>query len=243
MNRFYCASTDVAGDTIIIRDISQLHHIRDVIKLKEGERVFVLTIKGNEFDCVISRITEASVVFAIKSRLKPRQKNILRLLVACAIPKHSKIDDIIDTLSQLGVSRIIPMLTERVIARPQQGKREQRVERWRKIALAASKQSQRNSVPIVDEITDVKDVIASSGDFCLKLLPTLPGERMRLKDVLACSRPPNVLVLIGPEGDFTPQEILQAQKERFIAVSFGDFVFRVETACAYIASVLQYTFE
>ncbi|HOU36457.1 MAG TPA: RsmE family RNA methyltransferase [Candidatus Omnitrophota bacterium] len=242
MNRFYCSSSDVSGDSIIIKDKGQVHHIRDVIRLKEGERVFVFDDKAHEFDCVIDRITLAQVVFAIRQRIQPKREGRPEITVACAIPRHSKIDDIIDTLTQIGVTRIIPMMTERVVVRLDRAKRAERRVRWLKIALAASKQSQRNTVPAVDEITNVTDVIKLSGDYDLKLIPTLPGDRTQLKDVLNSARPKHILVLIGPEGDFTPGETALAQKAGFVPVSFGDFVFRVETACVYIASVLNYAY-
>jgi 16S rRNA (uracil1498-N3)-methyltransferase len=245
MNRFYCSSADVSADSITIRDKEQVHHIKDVIRLKEGERVIVFDDHANEFDCVIGKITLTQVVFAVKNRVAadnaPNSRPVIT--IACAIPKHSKIDDIIDKLTQLGVDRVIPLMTERVIVRLDKEKKSNRLERWQKIALAASKQSQRNKVPVVDEVTDVKDLIASAQGFDLKLIPTLPGERKALKEVLFENKPGNILVLIGPEGDFTPKETSLALKAGFIPVTFGDFVFRVETAALFICSILNYEYS
>jgi 16S rRNA (uracil1498-N3)-methyltransferase len=245
MNRFYCSSSDVSADSITIRDKDQVHHIKNVIRLKEGERAVVFDDRANEFDCVIGKITLTEVVFAVKH--KEAAANALKskplVTIACAIPKHSKIDDIIDKLTQLGVDRIIPLMTERVIVRLDREKKSNRRERWQKIALAASKQSQRNKVPVVDEVTDVKDLIAAAQEFDLKLIPTLPGERESLKEVCADKNPKRIIVLIGPEGDFTPKEINLALKAGFIPVTFGDQVFRVETAALFIASILNYEYS
>jgi 16S rRNA (uracil1498-N3)-methyltransferase len=243
MNRFYCSSADVSIDTIIIRDKEQVHHIKDVIRLREGERALVFDDRANEFDCIIGKITLTQVVFAINKKISAGLSSRTMITIACAIPKHSKIDDIIDTLTQLGVDRIIPIMTERVIVRLDEDKKSTKRDRWQKIALSASKQSQRNTVPVVDEITQVKHLISNAQGYDLKLIPTLPGERASLKDTLNALRPKSVLVLIGPEGDFTPEEVAFAQKAGFIPVSFGDLVFRVETACLYIASVLNYEYK
>ncbi|MFA5099971.1 MAG: RsmE family RNA methyltransferase [Candidatus Omnitrophota bacterium] len=243
MNRFYCSSADVSGDTIIITDKSQVHHIKDVIRLKEGERAFVFDDKANEFDCVIGKISLTQVVFAINKKTNAVLSSRPMITIACAIPKHSKIDDIIDKLTQLGVDRIIPLMTERVIVRLDKEKKSARRGRWQKIALAASKQSQRNTVAVVDEVTEVMDLIAKAKEYDLKLIPTLPGERTSLKDILSGNKPKKILVLIGPEGDFTPEETAVAVKAGFTPVSFGDFVFRVETACLYIAGILNYEYK
>jgi len=243
MNRFYCSSADVSADSITIKDREQVHHIKDVIRLKEGERVFVFDDKANEFDCVIGRITLTQVVFAINKKISAAFSSRPSITIACAIPKHSKIDDIIDRLTQLGVDRIIPLMTERVIVRLDEDKKSAKRERWQKIAMAASKQSQRNTVAVVDDVTEVKALIANAQEYDLKLIPTLPGERTSLKDTLSESQPKKILVLIGPEGDFTSGEISFAKKAGFIPVSFGDFVFRVETACLYIASILNYEYK
>jgi 16S rRNA (uracil1498-N3)-methyltransferase len=243
MNRFYCAGADVSADSITIKDKEQVHHIKDVIKLREGERVFVFDDKANQFDCVVGRITLTQVVFAVNKKISAALSSRPVITIACAIPKHSKIDDMIDKLTQLGVDRIIPLMTERVIVRLDEEKKCSRRDRWQKIALSASKQSQRNTVPVVDEVTEVKDLIAAAKDFDIKLIPTLPGERRSLKDACAGQTPGSIIVLIGPEGDFTPTEVSLALKAGFIPVTFGDQVFRVETAALFIASILHYEYR
>jgi 16S rRNA (uracil1498-N3)-methyltransferase len=242
MNRFYCSSADVSGDSIIIRDKEQVHHIKDVIRLTEGEQAVVFDDRANEFDCRISRIDAAQVIFAIRNKKDAAVCSRPTITVACAIPKHSKIDDIIDRLTQLGVDRIVPLMTERVIVRMDKDKRSGRQQRWQKIALAASKQSQRNTVPIVDEVTDMPDLIAASNEFDLKMIPTLDGERKTLKQTLSKKNHKSIIVLIGPEGDFSPAEIGLAIRAGFVPVTFGGQVLRVETAALFVASILHYEY-
>ncbi len=240
MNRFYCSFLDVQRDKIIISDFGQLHHLKDVLRFKAGDTAVIFDNNGNEYFVVLEKISEKQAEFRVEEKKSGGNSDKTRIVIACAIPKKSKIDDIVDKLTQLGVDRIIPLITERVIVKIGQAKALQRQKRWEKIALSASKQSQRNSVPIVDAVTDFDELIRKVKEFDLKLIPNLIGERKTLKEVLAGKKPKSALVLIGPEGDFTPEETAAAIKAGFVPITFGDSVFRVETACLYIASVLNY---
>jgi 16S rRNA (uracil1498-N3)-methyltransferase len=161
------------------------------------------------------------------------------LTVACAVPKKCKIDDSIDKVTQLGVYRIIPLATERVIVKFEKNKEDSRLVRWRRIALSASQQSQRNSLPIVDPLTDIKVLLSNVRDFDLKLIPTLGGKRKDLSEVIVENKVKNILVLIGPEGDFTENEVSLAISSGCIPISLGDLVLRVDTAAIAVASFIK----
>ncbi len=149
-------------------------------------------------------------------------------------------DDIIDHLTQLGVARIIPMLTERVVVKLDEAGKETRLKRWQKIALNAAGQSQRNSLPSIDAVTDIADILSQSQDYDLKLIPHLTGEKKHIKDVIIGAAQKNVIVLIGPEGDFTPGEVEMALKAGFLPVSLGDTVLRVATAAVAVAGYIKF---
>jgi 16S rRNA (uracil1498-N3)-methyltransferase len=241
MHRFYCRFSDLQDKKIVISDFNQLHHLKNVLRFKTGDKAVVFDDRGNEYSVRLNNLSEKEAEFGIDGkRSQDSDLGKVRITIACAIPKKSKIDDIIDRLTQLGVDRIIPVLTERVIVKMDKEKEIQRKKRWEKIALSASKQSQRNTIAVVDQVTDFAELISLSEEFDLKLIPNLNGTRKTLKSVLSGVKAQNVLVLIGPEGDFTPQEIALATKSGFVPVTFGDLVFRVETACLYIASILNY---
>jgi 16S rRNA (uracil1498-N3)-methyltransferase len=243
MHRFYCSRENVSQDKINIVDKGQLHHLKDVLRLKPADAVVVFDDKGNVYQAKIEKLTIQNVVLKIIEVQNSDKARKIQIAVACAIPKKSKMDDIIDKLTQLGADRIIPLVTERVIIKLDRDKKLKRQNRWNKIALSASKQSQRNTVPLIDPVKNLKDFLCEAGDFDLKLIPTLPGDRRSLKEVLTQSKPKKIIVLIGPEGDFSPGELDMAIKNGFIPVSLGDFVLRVETAAVYVVSVLQYEFQ
>ena len=237
MHRFYLAKK-INGDTIVISDAEQLHHLRGVLRLKMNDEVAVFDDAGNEFTCRITGLSKSQAALRVHSK-KTMQSNKVKLTIACAIPKMGKMDDIVDSLTQLGVDAIIPMQTERVVVSLDGGKREAKLERWRKIARSAAEQSQRNSIPRIEPVTSLETVISQSQDYDLKLIPALFDERKPIKEVLTKSKAGNILVLVGPEGDFTPEEIELAKGAGFIPVSMGDSVLRVATAAIAVASFIR----
>ena len=237
MRRFYVAQ-EIAGDKVVIADTGQLHHLKDVLRLKTDDEVIIFDSRGDEYRCSITELHKNQAVLTVKDRKRAGTRKT-RLTVACAIPKKAGMDDIIDSLTQLGVDGIIPMETERVIIRLDEAKKEARLERWRRIAQSAARQSQRNTIPLIQPITGIDSVIAHSHDFDLRLMPTLSGDKKHIREVLGESRPDNILVLIGPEGDFTPQEIELATSADFIPVSLGDSVLRVSTAAIAVVSYIK----
>jgi 16S rRNA (uracil1498-N3)-methyltransferase len=141
----------------------------------------------------------------------------------------------------LGVTHIIPMQTERVVVKPDAAGAEARLKRWRKIAGNAARQSQRSNIPDVEVITRFEDVILNSQKHDLKLIPHLSGDRKLIKDVMAEDKLKDIILLIGPEGDFTPAEVELALHNGFIPVSLGDTVLRVATAAIAAAAYIRFS--
>ena len=236
MNRFFVEKISPKDKLIILSDYAQLHHLRDVLRIRLFEQVAVFDGSGNEYIAAVAEIGPEAVKLEIKERRQAREPGV-KITVACAIPKKVKMDDIVDKLTQLGVQRLIPLQTERVVVRLDKQKKLQRLSRWQKIALSASKQSQRSSLSEIDPITEFKDAVLAGSGFDLKLIPTLEGRRRSLKQVFSgfSGKIEKVMLLIGPEGDFTPGEIALAKEAGFLPVSLGHQVLRVDTAA--IASV------
>jgi len=239
MPRFFVEVTKRKDNLLFINQNDVLHHAKNVLRLKKEEAVMIFDAQGNEYSCLVEEIGEKMVLKIKKSNFSKIESNRLKITVACAIPKKTKMDEIIDKLTQLGVDEIIPMETQRVIVKLEAGKKALRKARWEKIALSAAQQSQRNRVPVVAAVTKIKDVFLRAKDFDLKLIPTLSGKRESLGVLIQKKTFKNILVLIGPEGDFTQEEVALAKSNGFTPVSFGDFVLRVDTAAIAVASFLR----
>jgi len=239
MNRFFIDK--VTGDKANISDKEQLHHLKNVLRLKVHDEVGVSDADGNDYTGVIISIDRKQAEVKVTLN-KAARENTVKLTVACAIPKNTRFDDVIDFLTQLGVERVIPMRTERVIVKLEEEKAEERHKRWVKIAQSAAQQSQRRRIPVIEHLADFNDVIFKGGDYDLKLIPNLSGERKLIRDVLAGHKPHNIIVLVGPEGDFTPNEVTLAINSGFLPVSLGDTVLRVATAAIAVASYIKFAF-
>ncbi|MBI4707894.1 MAG: 16S rRNA (uracil(1498)-N(3))-methyltransferase [Candidatus Omnitrophica bacterium] len=239
MNKFFVPAQNISQDKISVLNSDQIHHLQVVLRLKPGEVVGVFDGAGNEYMATIDKISARSVDLTVLEKSSASNINKICVTIACAIPKKTSMDDIIDKLTQLGADRVIPMITERVIVRLDQQKAILRKKRWDKISLNASQQSQRLNLMAIDPLKDISEVLSEAGGFDLKLIPTILGERKEIKEVLAQTQARKILVLIGPEGDFTPEEVSAAVKSGFVPVSLGETVLRVDTAAIVVAGFIK----
>ncbi len=236
MHRFWVDSVP-GQESITISDPGQLHHLKDVLRLATNEEITVFDGRGHECLCALSQFNEKRMILTVKSR-KIISLPKVKVTVACALPKKG-LDDIVDKLTQLGVSRIIPMMTERVVVRTEGRGAQVKLNRWQRLAQTAAEQSQRGDVPEVQPITEFKEIIEHSEGYDLKLIPNLGGDRKNLNEIVTNTSFGSILVLIGPEGDFTPDEVDTAIKVGFIPVSLGSLVLRVDTAAVAVASYIK----
>ncbi|MFH1128426.1 MAG: RsmE family RNA methyltransferase [Candidatus Omnitrophota bacterium] len=243
MHRFYCPGKNISVDTIVIDEPNQAHHIRDVLRLKIKEKLDIFDEQRNIYKCCIKEILADKIILEVLAMSTKNVKKKIEIVIACAIPKKSKMDDIVDKLTQVGASRIIPLETERIVIKLDADKKALRGKRWEKIALSAACQSKLDEVPVIEPVLTFKDVLSSFKDYDLKLIPTLCAERKQLKEILEKIKPKKILALIGPEGDFTTQEVELAKRAGFIPISLGASVLRVETAAVAVASFLRLYYE
>ena len=258
MTRLCCPKELISGKQIIINERRQIHYLCDVLRLRVGDHLSVFDGEAHEYYCQIRELSKKAVWLAINQEVKIKNRDKVNLIVACALPKQkSRFDDLVDKLSQLGVNKIIPMITQRVVVRWGINQKQRHHQRWQKIAEGACIQSGRNILPVIEPIIEIKQLLTRS-EFCeSKLICTIlegefsrrdnidlgkkesQGHRQSLKDVFSGSLPKNTLVLIGPEGDFTKREISQAKEAGFIPVFLGDLVLRVDTAAIAVAAFFR----
>lgn len=240
MHRLFCGFRFTGKLDLEIYDLAQIHHIKNVLRLKKNEPLIVCDGQGSEYLCDIENITSQRISLKVRFCETIDKTHKIKLTVACAIPKKSKFEDIVDKLTQLGVDRIIPLKTARVIVRPDKYKEPLRYKRWANVALSASQQCSRNILPVIDNIKGLQEVLSESCGYDLKLIPTLENGTLPLRQVLSGITARNLLVLIGPEGDFSTEEVNIAKQSACIPVSLGKLILRVETAAVAAASIISY---
>ena len=232
------------GDAIMLPD-SEAHHLLHVLRIDAGERVCVFDGKGREAVALVRRGEDGSIELTA-DEIRDVVPRAFALTLICAVVKGSRGDVIFEKATELGVARIIPVMTERVVVRFNEMQAAKRVKRWNRIAASAAKQCGTPWLPKIDNVSDYHDVLAASRKFDAVLIGSLSDGSRPLKDVAAelhnRTEFKSLAVIIGPEGDLTADEERAALEAGAIPVSFGGLTLRAETAALYAASVLAYEF-
>ena len=165
-----------------------------------------------------------------------------RITLGQAIPKGKNMDLIVQKAVEIGAAEIVPIISDRTIVRLDAEDAAQKQSKWQTIAIEAAKQCGQNWLPEVGTPRTVAQFFGERPRFDLQLIGSLQGDALHLKKILAehGDRPAHVLMLIGPEGDFTPAELNLARSHGCRPITLGPIILRVETAAIYCLSVLSY---
>lgn len=220
------------------------YHCGKVLRMDEGDSIRIFDGAGREAKATIVAMQKKTpCLIAIEEPLDSRPLPS-QLVLAQAVPKAKNMDLIIQKAVELGVSRIVPLLSERTVLRcADENDILQKQERWQSIAIEACKQCGQNWLPHVDQPCSVEAFLKKEkSEFCL--IASLEKESRSLKEVLTESikEPKSVTVMIGPEGDFTTEEYDLAKKNTYQPISLGPIILRTETAALYCLSVLAHEF-
>jgi 16S rRNA (uracil1498-N3)-methyltransferase len=237
MSRFFVPRASVKGNTISVSG-DEAHHIIDVMRLKVSDSVVTFDGTGKEYAGVIAKADKRSLVIEVKIVRESQQKSGPSVTVIQAIPKREKIEYFIEKATELGVSSVAPVLTARTIPDWSDEKKASHVERWRKLAREASKQCGRLDIPEISKITGFRDLLANMPKEGLKLIAALDDRAIPLKTALLNFNSGPVMIAIGPEGDFTPEEVKAAVDSGFRIVSLGPRVLKSDTAGLFVLSVI-----
>ncbi len=238
MSRFYVSPGSVLKDKVVIRG-KEAHHARDVMRLKAGDKIVVFDGTGKEYAGVIERAGKEELVARI-DKVTERPADNCRITLVQAVPKLNKMDLIVEKATELGVFKVMPVITDRTMVKPGIGEANPKLERWKKLAVVAAKQCGRATVPEISEVTKFKDSLDAISGNELSLIPCLCGGTIALRSVIKDKKPKSVAVFIGPEGDFTPDEVAAAKSKGAIPVLLGPEVLRSDTAAVSVLSIINY---
>jgi 16S rRNA (uracil1498-N3)-methyltransferase len=218
----------------------EVRHIRKVLRLKAGDEVVVFDGSAKEYEGTIIEEGSASVVIAVQNVLSSKSESPLEIALAQSLLKGEKMDYLIQKATELGVNRIIPFFSSRTIPLLEESRRLKRYDRWKRIAVEASKQCGRGVVPKIEPLQDYSEMVQTANQDSLRLI-LWEKEGARLKGVLTGSKEKKkIFFIIGPEGGLTQEEVKHAQREGFIHVNLGRRILRSETSSLCLLSILQY---
>lgn len=223
------------NDKLILRD-GDIHHIKNVMRMKNGDKIEVVFDK-KLYICNIDNLEPFSL--SINDTILEENKLSLDVTVAIGLVKEQKMDLILQKLTELGVNTIIPLNMERSIVKLDAKKLEKKKVRWETICKEASEQSKRTDIPIIGDIMSLKELVKL--DYDMKLIASTKEKNKMLNYYLqSVNKCAKIIMVIGPEGGISDSEELFLNDNNFNSVSFGNLIFRVETAAIYVASILNY---
>lgn len=246
MSKFFVHPEHIKGDKAIITG-QEAHHILDVMRLKKQDRITAFDGTGKLYEGKILDTTNKKVNVQIEHVVQDSQKTDLEITLAQGLPKKNKMDYIIEKCTELGIDLIMPTQTTRTIVKLDRVRFASRKLRWQKVAREAAKQCGRTTIPQVQGLSPWPTVLSALSDFDLKLLFSLVSlvplgkQTQRLKDVLRThNKAKRIILLIGPEGDFTPEEVRGALNAGCIAVSLGKNILKSDTAAISALAMINY---
>jgi len=240
MRRFFASQQSFSGDKVVL-DEGETRHLRDVLRLDNGDLVNVFDGEGGEFECQIVAIRKRDANLAIVRSVEPTaRESELDLTVCAAILKGDKTDFVIQKSVELGVNRFVPILTSRTDVKPNDPLK--RVERWRRIALEAAKQCGRARLMSIGEIESFDDMVRSGSnrhlsDNILMFFSERDGGKLPLE-----SKPKSITAFLGPEGGWDDSEIELANEFGASVVTLHGRIMKADTAAIAISAILQHHF-
>lgn len=244
MHHFFVTPEQVKEDKIIITG-SDVNHIKNVLRMKNGEEVQISDGNNKKYLCEIVSMTGEEVHAVVKEELVADTELPSNIYLFQGLPKSDKMELIVQKAVELGVFEIIPVATKRAVVKLDDKKAVKKVERWNGIAESAAKQSGRNIVPKVNSVMSYEEAIQYARELDVILIPYELAEDMnQTKQVIEGILPgQSVGIFIGPEGGFDASEVEYAITQGAEAITLGKRILRTETAGLTTLSILMYHLE
>jgi 16S rRNA (uracil1498-N3)-methyltransferase len=244
MHRFYIAPENWHSDSPLLVG-SEAHHCRNVLRLEPGDKVVLFDGRGHELTAEIAS-TDVSEIRLRKLHEAQTPPLRCQITLGQAIPKGKNMDLIVQKAVEIGAAEIAPILSDRTVVRLDEESAASKQAKWQTVAIEAAKQCGQNWLPRVHVPQTMAQFFQQPRRFDLQLIGSLQSDAVHLKKILGeysaehGDRPTSVLMLVGPEGDFTPAELSLARSHGCRPITLGPIVLRVETASIYCLSVLSY---
>src|SRR5438876_8602416 len=267
MHRFYVAPENWDPRGLALRG-SEAHHARNVLRMQAGDKLVLFNGNGRELTAEIANVADHEIRLRKlhESETAPLR---CRIVLGQAIPKGKNMEVIVQKAVEIGAAEIAPIISDRTIVQLDSESASQKQTKWQQIAIEAAKQCGQNwlprvhapkklaeffhtleaGVPPAESLVSPPTRLSLQKDFerfDLRLIGSLQPDAQHLKKILADyasehqHRPRSVLILVGPEGDFTPAELALARRHGCQPITLGPIILRVETAAIYCLSILSY---
>ena len=232
---WFFSETEITGDSYVLSGENEKH--AKVLRLRAGEEVTVVTPSGGQCDC---RVIENNLLKVVGRKKCENEPDVFVTLYQ-ALPKGDKMDYIVQKCVELGVGKIVPMISARCVSRPDEKSLQKKRARWQKIALQAAMQSRRGIIPQVAEcVSFTQAAELTRANEQTVFFYEMGGDSV--KDIIK-GKPGTIGIFIGSEGGFEPSEVETVLKKGGRAATLGKRILRAETAPLAAMAIIMYQTE
>ncbi len=244
MFHFFVEEEQINGSGILVTG-PDVNHIRNVLRMKPGERVLISSRGGGDYLCEVRELLPDHIRMEAVEQKADSMELSARIHLFQGLPKSDKMELIIQKAVELGAYSVIPVAAKRSIVRLDPKREQARVKRWQAIAESAAKQSKRSIVPEVRPVSGFADALKEAAGFALSLMPyERAGDMGQTRRLLKTAGPGmDIAVFIGPEGGFEEEEVRQAVEAGVKPITLGKRILRTETAGLCVLSALMLLLE
>ena len=243
MYQFFVDDAQIGREFVTITG-GDVNHIKNVLRMKAGEKIRISNQQGRDYYCEISEVTDTFVQADILNEDAASTELPSKIYLFQGIPKGDRMETVIEKAVELGVYEIIPVAMKYCVVKLDAKKETAKVARWQKQAEAAAKQSKRSIIPKIHPVMSYKEAVEYAMQCDVRLVPYenergMQGTREALSTIKAGT---SVSVMIGPEGGFAEDEIAQV-KDSMQVISLGKRILRTDTAGIAVMSMLMLELE
>lgn len=243
MYQFFVDDAQIGREFVTITG-ADVNHIKNVLRMKAGEKIRISNQQGRDYYCEISEVTDTFVQADILNEDAASTELPSKIYLFQGIPKGDRMETVIEKAVELGVYEIIPVAMKYCVVKLDAKKEAAKVARWQKQAEAAAKQSKRSIIPKIHPVMSYKEAVEYAMQCDVRLVPYenergMQGTKEALSTIKAGT---SVSVMIGPEGGFAEDEIAQV-KDSMQVISLGKRILRTDTAGIAVMSMLMLELE
>ncbi len=235
MHLFYVEEDSIDRESSLVTITGEdVNHIKNVLRLKQGEKVTICNGQGTDFLCIIEQVCDKEVVAKILSENVSTGELSTKIYLFQGLPKKDKMELVIQKATELGAAYIVPVMNKRSVVKLEDGKKEEKkLQRWNQIAVSGAKQCKRGVIPKVLPVMKYEKALELAVNECSMIIVPYENERgvSYTKEVLKNAKEQKAIgIFIGPEGGFEEEEISLAKEKSAHIVSLGNRILRTETA-------------
>lgn len=237
----YFTEPENIKDGFIEISSDEAKHILNVMRMETGDTLTICDGQSNDYLCRICETGKNYLKAEIEETRKSESEPKTKITLYQGLPKSDKMELIIQKCVEIGICRIVPVITERAVVKIEKGaKEDKKTERWQKISESAAKQSGRGIIPTVERPMKFKDAIEEAVKNGEAIIPYENEKDRGLKEFVKNSNAENIGIFIGPEGGFDTKEIEFAVEKGVMSVTLGKRILRTETAGIVTSAIVLY---